>query len=161
VCWAALKGTGFVVLEDLATSECALRAFVRACDSKEVLLEAAFSRSARALATASLALRILAADPKVFSFTPALRSAFCSAVRVLSPSWRYLNWLRSRLATFCGSCRVMMSLRANFSSLTRSCQFLALMFSLSTVSQLKTLPVFFSATIWVLSVKVLKETGST
>jgi len=71
------------------------------------------------------------------------------------PSLRYLNALRLRPERFCGSCRVMMSFLLNSASLTRSRHILALMFSRSTVSQAKTLPVLARATMCVLLVKTL------
>ena len=55
----------------------------------------------------------------------------------------------------------MMSFLPNSLSLTRSLHILALMLSLSTVSYANTLPVFFNATMCVLSVKTLNVTGST
>lgn len=84
-----------------------------------------------------------------------LRSRCCAGVSVLVPSFRYLNALRLRPERFCGSCRVMMSFLLNSASLTRSRHIFALMFSRSTVSQAKTLPVLARATMCVLLVKTL------
>ncbi len=75
-----------------------------------------------------------AALPRAFLLTPASLSFRCSSVSVLTPSCKYLKALRFRLSTFWGSCSVMISLRPNSSSLTRSLHIFALIFSRSTVS---------------------------
>lgn len=79
-------------------------------------------------------LRSEAPFPRADLLTLALPAAFCCSVRVLMPSWRYLNELRFRDWMFCGSCNVMMSFRPNSSSLTRSRHIFAFTLSRSTVS---------------------------
>ena len=92
--------------------------------------EAPAARSARARATASFALRILAEEPIADVFIPLSSLGTCES----SPSLRYLNELKFLDSRFCGSCKVIISLRVNSSSDIRSLHIFALMFNLSIVS---------------------------
>lgn len=156
---AALYGVSFGFCTSDARSEPGLCVVAMVFAFVPIRLESFLS--ALALATASFALSILAEFAETSGLTMLAAPCASDPAARDSPFRRYLNRLRSLDSKDWGYCKVMMSFREKPSSLTRSLQFFALMFSLSTVSHAKTFPVFFSATIWVLSVNTLKVTGST